>query len=190
MSKDLVLRPRLSEKTYGLSESRVYVVDVPREANKHSVARAMESQFEVKVATVNIANIAGKTKRTMSLSGKRYQNSEGQRNSIKKAYVTLQKGNSLPFFAAIEEEVEQESKAQEQFDKAAEKQASKAAKTTKKSETTDTSEAKTAPKAAAKPKAEKKAEAAPAPVAEEAPKPRRGFRPSFHFGRRKDKGNK
>ncbi|HEX7633556.1 MAG TPA: 50S ribosomal protein L23 [Candidatus Saccharimonadales bacterium] len=128
MSKSLTLRPRLSEKTYGLSAARVYVVEVPASANKHTVARAIEAQFEVKVAKVNITNITGKAKRTISITGKRMVNSNGKRSDIKKAYVTLAEGNSLPFFAAIEEEEQSEQKAQEQFDKVAEKQAAKEAK--------------------------------------------------------------
>ncbi|HVX48296.1 MAG TPA: 50S ribosomal protein L23 [Candidatus Saccharimonadales bacterium] len=131
MSKHLILRPRLSEKTYGLSESRVYVVDVPAGANKHSVARAVEAQFEVKVTKVNIANIKGKAKRVMSITGKRYSNAEGRRNDIKKAYVTLAEGHSLPFFAAVEEEEQKEQKLQEQVDKAAAKQAAKDEKSAK-----------------------------------------------------------
>jgi len=127
MSKDIALRPRLSEKTYGLSANRVYVVEVPTGTNKHSVARAVEAQFEVKVAKVNMTNISGKTKRTMSLTGKRYLNSNGKRNDIKKAYITLAEGHSLPFFAAIEEEEQQEQAAQEKIDKAAAKQATKTA---------------------------------------------------------------
>ncbi len=64
-NKAIALRPRLSEKTYGLSESRVYVVDVPKDVNKHTVARAVEAQFEVKVAKVNIINMKGKSKRVV-----------------------------------------------------------------------------------------------------------------------------
>lgn len=128
MSKTLSLRPRLSEKTYGLSDKRVYVVDVPKDANKHTVARALEAQFEVKVASVNIANISGKQKRILSLNGKRAVNAEGKRNDIKKAYVTLAPGNSLPFFAAVEEAEEKEQAVQEKVDKAAAKQADKEAK--------------------------------------------------------------
>jgi large subunit ribosomal protein L23 len=45
-SKAITLRPRLSEKTYGLSANRVYVVEIPKDVNKHSVARAVEAQFE------------------------------------------------------------------------------------------------------------------------------------------------
>jgi large subunit ribosomal protein L23 len=126
MSKTITLRPRLSEKTYGLSERRVYVVEVPVDVNKHAVARAMELQFEVKVEKVNITNIPGKAKRVISLTGKRYMNAEGKRSDYKKAYVTLSEGHSLPFFAAVEEAEEQEKAVQEKVDKAAAKQATKA----------------------------------------------------------------
>ena len=125
MSKTIALLPRLNEKTYGLSESRVYVFDVDRAVNKHSIARAVESQFEVKVSTVNTTNIAGKAKRVISISGKRMKNAEGSRNDIKKAYVTLAEGFALPFFDAIDEEVQKEEATQEKIDKAAAKQAAK-----------------------------------------------------------------
>jgi large subunit ribosomal protein L23 len=125
MSKTITLRPRLSEKTYGLSANSVYVIEVPQDANKHAVARAVEAQFEVKVAKVNITNIKGKAKRIISISGKRMKNAEGRRTDIRKAYVTLAKGQSLPFFEAIEEEEQQEQATQEKIDKAAAKQASK-----------------------------------------------------------------
>ena len=125
MSKSIVLRPRLSEKTYSQSENRVYVVEIPKDVNKHTVARAIEAQFEVKVSKVNITNIPGKAKRIVSISGKRYQNSTGKRSDIKKAYVTLAEGHSLPFFAAVEEAEAQEEKVQAQVDKAASKAAAK-----------------------------------------------------------------
>lgn len=125
MSKSIILRPRLSEKTYTQSESRVYVVEIPKDANKHTVARAVEAQFDVKVAKVNITNIPGKAKRIISISGKRMKNAEGKRSDIKKAYVTLAEGQSLPFFAAVEEAEAQEEKIQSQVDKAAAKQAAK-----------------------------------------------------------------
>lgn len=126
MSKTIPLRPRLSEKTYSLSEQRVYVVAVPNDVNKHSVARAIEAQFEVKVAKVNILNVQGKSKRVVSITGKRMKNATGRRSDMKKAYVTLAEGHSLPFFAAIEEEEAKEKATQEKIDKVAEKQAKKA----------------------------------------------------------------
>jgi large subunit ribosomal protein L23 len=132
MSKSIVLKPRLTEKTHGLSQKNVYVVDVEKDVNKHSVARAVEAQFEVKVASVNITNIQGKAKRTISLMGKRMRNQNGVRNDIKKAYVTLKEGYSLPFFDAVEEADEKETKLQEKIDKAAAKQAEKADKPARK----------------------------------------------------------
>jgi len=129
MSKQLLLKPRLSEKTYALSTSRVYVFDVPKGTNKHDVVRAVSSQFEVKVVSVRIANIAGKAKRTISLSGKRVaQGSGGKQNDKRKAYVTLAEGNSLPFFAAVEEAEEKQEVAQEKVAKALDKKAEKDAK--------------------------------------------------------------
>lgn len=132
--KDLILKPKLSEKTYAQSASRVYAFDVPREANKHSVARAVETQFDVKVIEVNIANKPGKAKRTISQAGRRV--ARGREAASKKAYVTLAEGNSLPFFAAVEEAEEKEEKVQANVDKAVAKQAEKEAK----------AEAKQAPK--------------------------------------------
>lgn len=120
--KDLILKPRLSEQTYALSQSRVYVFNVPKAANKHVVARAVAAQFDVKVESVNIANISGKAKRTISLTGRRRGLTDGVRSDIKKAYVKLAEGNSLPIFAAIEESEEKEQKTQEQVEKAMAKQ--------------------------------------------------------------------
>ena len=70
MYKQLILQPRMSEKAYGLSQLRnTYVFDVSGEVNKHSVASAVELQFEVVVKSVNIANIPGKAKRTVYKGG-------------------------------------------------------------------------------------------------------------------------
>jgi large subunit ribosomal protein L23 len=126
MSKTMLLKPRLSEKTYALSTGRVYVFDVPKAANKHDIARAVAAQFEVIVSTVRITNIAGKAKRTISLSGKRVAaGAGGKQVDRKKAYVTLAEGQSLPFFAAVEEAEEKQEETQEKVAKALDKQAKK-----------------------------------------------------------------
>lgn len=123
MSKTIFLRPRLSEQTYAQAQtSRVYVFDVPADANKHTVARAVSVQFDVAVESVNITNVKGKAKRTVSLTGRRRRATDGVRSDIKKAYVKLAKGASLPIFAAIEESEEKEQEAQEQVGKAMAKQ--------------------------------------------------------------------
>ncbi len=101
MDKQLPLKPRMSEKAYGLSVVRnTYTFDVPSDATKHTVARAVAAQFEVTVEEVNIVNVKGKTKRTVRKGGRA---TDGRRSDVKKAYVTLKEGDKLPVFAAIEE---------------------------------------------------------------------------------------
>lgn len=126
MSTHIILKPKLSEKTYAQSANRVYAFEVPRDVNKHTVARAVEAQFDVKVTEVNIANKRGKAKRTISQGGRRV--AQGRDAATKKAYVTLAEGNSLPFFAAIEEAEEKQADTQAKVEKATEKAAAKEAK--------------------------------------------------------------
>jgi len=98
----MILRPRVSEKAYGLSLLRnTYVFDVPSNANRFEVAQAVAAQYEVTVESVNIMNIKGKVKRTIRKGGRPTM---GKRSDVKKAYVTLKEGDSLPIFAAVEEE--------------------------------------------------------------------------------------
>lgn len=108
MEKTLTLKPRLSEKTYRLSEQRTYVVDVPASASKDLIAKAMSAQFGITVITVNVVNVKGKTKRTVRKGGRPIS---GKRSDFKKAYVTLKEGDKLPFFAEIEEAEAKEKKA-------------------------------------------------------------------------------
>ncbi len=108
MSKTLVLKPRISEKAYGLSQERsTFVFDVPKSANKHQVAGAVEAQFGVTVKTVNIANIKGKAKRTVRKGGRPMA---GRQNDTKKAYVLLAEGQTLPIYAAQEEDSKKSAK--------------------------------------------------------------------------------
>jgi large subunit ribosomal protein L23 len=126
MSKELILKPRMSEKTYAQSAGGVYVFVVPGDATKHSVARAVAAQYEVTVQDVNILNVKGKAKRTISKGGRRVAN--GRQSDIKKAYVRLAEGQQLPIFEAVEEAEEKSEKLTEQVEKAAKKAAKKAEK--------------------------------------------------------------
>jgi large subunit ribosomal protein L23 len=106
INKVLVLKPRISEKAYGLSQVRnTYVFDVPKDANRSQVAAAVAEQFEVTVVGVNITVIKGKTKRSYRKGGRP---TLGRRADNKKAYVRLAEGQSIPIFAS-----EEESKAEE-----------------------------------------------------------------------------
>lgn len=124
MSKTTALKPRLSEKSYGLSQTNnTYVFEVESGANKHTVARAVAEQFEVEVTNVNITNVKGKNKRVITKGGRRV--SRGDRPDVRKAYVTLAEGNHLPIFAAEEEAA---AKAAEEAAKADKKAAKKEGK--------------------------------------------------------------
>ena len=102
MSKSMLITPRMSEKTYAVSELlNTYVFDVPKNANKHSVARAIEAQYGVKVADVRITNIGGKAKKSYQ---RRSRALDIKRSDISKAYVTLKDGDKLPIFANLEQE--------------------------------------------------------------------------------------
>ena len=95
------LKPKISEKTYAQSEAtNTYAFEVPKSANKHDIARAITSQYEVTVKKIRIATIPGKTKRSVRKGGRRVL--KGSRSDVRKAYVTLAEGNTLPIFSAIE----------------------------------------------------------------------------------------
>lgn len=101
MDKLITLNPRISEKSYGLSQTKqTYIFDVPRGTSKQLVARAVAAQFDVTVTDVNIANVKGKLKRTVR---KRSRPVTGQRATTRRAYVTLKPGDSIPVFAALDE---------------------------------------------------------------------------------------
>jgi large subunit ribosomal protein L23 len=98
MSKTMLLKPRISEKAYGIAQARnVYVFQVPVDAGKLEVAQAVTAQFGVHVIDVNILNVKGKVKRTIRRGGRPTM---GKRADFKKAYVTVKAGQTIPIFAA------------------------------------------------------------------------------------------
>lgn len=98
----VAVKPKLSEKTYSLSETlNTYVFEVPKLANKHDISRAIMSQYEVSVVNVRIATIRGKVKKSYRRGGRNTY--KGSRSDVRKAFVTLAEGDKLPIFSAIEE---------------------------------------------------------------------------------------
>lgn len=89
--------PRATEKAYAQSQNNVYVFTVPLTANKQQIAAAVEAQFEVKVTGVKTLVQSGKAVR-FSRGKNRYPGTTNRKDS-KKAYVTLEKGNSIQVFA-------------------------------------------------------------------------------------------
>ena len=101
MSKTMLLKPRISEKAYGMAQAKnVYVFEVPTDAGKLEIAGAVKAQFDVTVLDVNIMNVKGKVKRTVRRGGRAVN---GKRADFKKAYVTVKAGEIIPIFAAEDE---------------------------------------------------------------------------------------
>jgi len=120
--KDLQLIPRVSEKAYAVSQAegvKTYVFNVPTDSNKHSVARAVSAQYDVVVTDVRTINIKGKAKQNYRKGSRPVAT---QRNDMKKAYVTLRLGDSLPLFEAEAAEEEKEVKQAEKAAKKAKKE--------------------------------------------------------------------
>jgi large subunit ribosomal protein L23 len=87
----IIKKPHVTEKTsLGSEETNTLAIVVDREANKIEIKQAVETLFKVKVESVRTINVAGKVKRF----GRNY----GKHSNWKKAYVTLQQGQSLDFF--------------------------------------------------------------------------------------------
>lgn len=99
---NLVITPRVSEKAYAQAGSLdTYVFIVPLHANKIEVKKAVEQEYEVNVIAVNIVKQNGKPKQSYRKGGRAMP---GNRSDSKKAYVRIKAGQSIPVFAAQEQE--------------------------------------------------------------------------------------
>ena len=84
---DVIRKPVITEKATMASENGAVVFEVANDANKPMIKEAVESLFGVKVKAVNTVVTKGKVKRFRGIMG--------QRKTIKKAYVTLEEGNTI-----------------------------------------------------------------------------------------------
>jgi len=82
--RDIIIKPIVSEKSYGLIDEGKYTFEVDPRSNKTEIKNAIEKIFDVKVASVNTANRAGKSRRTKFGLGKR--------KDTKRAIFTLREG--------------------------------------------------------------------------------------------------
>ena len=93
--RDVIVKPVISEKSYGLLEENKYTFIVAPHANKTEIKIAVEKVFGVKVARngVNVINRVGKRRRTRFGWGKR--------KDTKRAIVTLREGTIDIFGGAV-----------------------------------------------------------------------------------------
>jgi large subunit ribosomal protein L23 len=89
------LVPKISEKSFLLSENNTYVFMVPITATKGTVKQAVEEQFSVTVTGVRISVNKGKKKTSVQ---KRKAPQDGYRKDTKRAYVTIKEGDNIPVF--------------------------------------------------------------------------------------------
>src|SRR5574341_1143259 len=85
---DIIRRPVVSDKASTLLKKHQQVVlQVHAQVNKQEIAKAIEQLFEVKVEKIRIIVCKGKVKR--------FKRVPSQRETIKKALVTLKEGYSF-----------------------------------------------------------------------------------------------
>ena len=84
---DVIRKPIITEKATMASENNAVVFEVSIDANKPQIREAVETLFNVKVKAVNTTITKGKVKR--------FRGQLGKRKDVKKAYVTLEEGNTI-----------------------------------------------------------------------------------------------
>jgi large subunit ribosomal protein L23 len=88
--RDIILKPVISEKSYGLLEENKYTFIVRPDANKTQIKIAIQEIFNVRVLDVNTLNRTGKRKRA--------KNGFGKRKDTKRAIVSLKPGDTIELF--------------------------------------------------------------------------------------------
>tara|TARA_B110000116_G_C16496426_1_gene429315 strand:- start:241 stop:534 length:294 start_codon:yes stop_codon:yes gene_type:complete len=90
---DIIISPSITEKATYLSEQNKIVFKVNKKAKKNSIKRSIEKIFKVNVIKINTINLKGKTK---IVKGKK-----SRKPDIKKAIITLKKGQSIDLSTGI-----------------------------------------------------------------------------------------
>lgn len=86
----MILTPKISEKAMYMAERGIYIFEVPMDANKIEVAKAIEATFKVNVTDVNMIVAKGKVKR--------FRRFLGRERDVKKAMIKLKAGQSIALF--------------------------------------------------------------------------------------------
>lgn len=94
---DVLIKPLVTEKVTALNDKGVYGFVVNKKANKVEIKKAVEKAYNVKVVSVN--TLLTSTKAKSRYSKGTFLN--GRTSSIKKAFVTLEKGEVIDFYSNI-----------------------------------------------------------------------------------------
>lgn len=88
----VLVAPHVTEKTaLAMQNSNQYAFRVRKDADKTEIKQAVELMFEVKVASVQVANEPGKERR--------FGARKGRTQDWKKAYVRLAEGQAIDYEA-------------------------------------------------------------------------------------------
>lgn len=90
--RNVLVRPVISEKSYGLMDEGAYVFVVDPRASKVEIREAVEGAFGVRVASVNTMNRKGKRKRNRRAA------TYGRRSDQKRAIVRLVGDDRIELF--------------------------------------------------------------------------------------------
>ena len=90
---DTIISPNVTEKSTALSEFNKVVFKVHKGASKNSIKKSIEKIFKVNVIKINTINLKGKTKII--------KNKKTFKTGIKKAIVTLKKGQSIDLSTGV-----------------------------------------------------------------------------------------
>ena len=90
---DTIISPNITEKSTSLSEFNKVVFKVHKGSNKNSIKKSIEKIFKVNVIKINTINLKPKTKVI--------KNKKVSKPGVKKAIVTLKKGQSIDLSTGI-----------------------------------------------------------------------------------------
>jgi large subunit ribosomal protein L23 len=89
-SRQILIAPVVSEKSYGLIEEKKYVFRVHPDAHKTQIRQAVEELFEVRVLGVNVSKVQPKPKRRGMI--------RGTKQGWKKAIVQVHQDDEIQIF--------------------------------------------------------------------------------------------
>lgn len=84
---NVLVRPHITEKAALLAEKGTYVFEVARDTNKIEIAKAISAIYNVTPMRVNIVNLPD--------TRVFVRNKKGMKSGIRKALVTLKKGDKI-----------------------------------------------------------------------------------------------
>ena len=93
-SRQVLIAPVVSEKSYGLIEAKKYVFRVHPDAHKTQIRQAVEELFEVRVVGVNVSKVQAKPKRRGQI--------KGTKQGWKKAIVQVHADDEIQIFAGAQ----------------------------------------------------------------------------------------